>query len=301
LARQDALDEIIVGTSASFLGLTVGCARCHDHKFDPITTDDYYALAGIFKSTQTMESLKTIAKWHENEIATADQLRHRDEHTAQVAAKQAEIQKQIEAETARLTEAGIELTDKPELQFSAKAQAALSSAREELATLEKSTPELPTAMGVVEGEVTNVQVHLGGSHLSLAAEVARGVPEVLRQVSHETIPSDHSGRLEMARWMASPDHPLTARVMVNRIWRWHFGRGLVARALLTGGAGAGLGRHEICHGIVIPIQIVVGLGQRIVERGPFPFRQLVHYPQFGLPQFRQSRRYLIGEQYLDER
>jgi len=226
--QMDIIDEQIDTVGKATMGLTLGCARCHDHKFDPITTDDYYALAGIFKSTQTMESLKTIARWNENEIANAEQVATRDAHLATIAAKKQEIDEQVAAETARLKEAGTELTDKPELQFSPEVQATLKSAREELATLETSTPELPTAMGVLEGEMTNVQVHLGGSHLSLAKEVGRGVPEVLRQVSHDAIPSDRSGRLEMARWMTSPEHPLTARVMVNRIWRWHFGRGLVA-------------------------------------------------------------------------
>ncbi|MEX0792929.1 MAG: PSD1 and planctomycete cytochrome C domain-containing protein [Pirellulaceae bacterium] len=226
--QMDIIDEQIDTVGKAALGLTLGCARCHDHKFDPITTDDYYALAGIFKSTRTMESLTTIAKWNENEIATAEQVAARDAHLATVAAKKQEIDDEVATETARLKEAGTELTDKPETQFSPEVQAALKSAREELAILEKATPELPTAMGVIEGEMTNVQVHIGGSHLSLADEVGRGVPEVLRQVSHEAVPSDQSGRLEMARWMTSPVHPLTARVMVNRIWRWHFGRGLVA-------------------------------------------------------------------------
>ncbi|HCP13011.1 MAG TPA: hypothetical protein DIT89_11820, partial [Planctomycetaceae bacterium] len=72
----DIIDEQLDTIGRSMLGLTIGCARCHDHKFDPLTQADYYSLAGMFQSTKTMESLKRIAKWHENSIATvADQQR----------------------------------------------------------------------------------------------------------------------------------------------------------------------------------------------------------------------------------
>ena len=68
--NYNVADDQIDATTRAFLGLTAACARCHDHKYDPISTRDYYALAGIFKSTKTMESLKTIAKWHEHSFAT---------------------------------------------------------------------------------------------------------------------------------------------------------------------------------------------------------------------------------------
>ena len=78
--EMDIIDEQIDTLGKALLGLTLGCARCHDHKFDPIPTTDYYALAGIFKSTKTMESLKTIAKWHENSVATPAEKRLREKH-----------------------------------------------------------------------------------------------------------------------------------------------------------------------------------------------------------------------------
>ena len=67
---MDIVDEQIDTIGRAFMGMTIGCARCHDHKFDPISTEDYYALASIFKSTHTMESYKRIAKWNENEVFT---------------------------------------------------------------------------------------------------------------------------------------------------------------------------------------------------------------------------------------
>ena len=69
--EMDIVDEQIDTVGRAFMGLTLGCARCHDHKFDPIATTDYYALAGIFRSTRTMETFKKVARWHENSLAGA--------------------------------------------------------------------------------------------------------------------------------------------------------------------------------------------------------------------------------------
>jgi cytochrome c553 len=83
--EMDIIDEQIDTMGKTFLGLTLGCARCHDHKFDPILTADYYSLAGVFKSTKTMESLVTIAKWNENPLANEKETAQLKEHTAKVA------------------------------------------------------------------------------------------------------------------------------------------------------------------------------------------------------------------------
>ena len=85
--EMDIIDEQIDTLGKALLGLTLGCARCHDHKFDPIPTADYYALAGIFKSTKTMDSLKTIAKWHEHSFATPAQKKLKEKHHALIAAQ----------------------------------------------------------------------------------------------------------------------------------------------------------------------------------------------------------------------
>ena len=91
--QMDIIDEQVDTISRAVMGLTMGCARCHDHKFDPLSTEDYYGLAGIFKSTQTMDTFTVVARWHERPLASADQLRHRDDLQQQATTKKQTIEK----------------------------------------------------------------------------------------------------------------------------------------------------------------------------------------------------------------
>jgi cytochrome c553 len=203
----DLVDEQIDTLGKAVLGLTLGCARCHDHKFDPITTADYYGLAGIFVSTKTMDSFKKIARWHENTIASAEDVRRKTEHDAAVEKLKQKI-KELQKKS-------------PEAKDEAR------KLQEELTKLQAKAPELPSAMGVAEGTPTDVPVLRRGNHLTPGTVVQRGFPVVLRVSTSPAIAKDRSGRLELARWLTDPAHPLTARVIVNRVWRWHFGQGLV--------------------------------------------------------------------------
>jgi Protein of unknown function (DUF1553)/Protein of unknown function (DUF1549)/Planctomycete cytochrome C len=106
--------------------------------------------------------------------------------------------------------------------------------------LEQATPDLPRAMGVREGDkIADLPIHLRGSHWTLGQQVPRRFPRVIAGENQTPIPPDQSGRLQLAEWLTEPNHPLTSRVMANRLWRWHFGRGIVPSVDNFGRLGEG--------------------------------------------------------------
>lgn len=203
----DIVDEQIDTVSRTMLGLTIGCARCHDHKFDPITAKDYYSLAGIFYSTQSMADRAFVSKWMERPLPSRSISDHQAEHQRKIDQARAEL-------------AGMNL---PENDETAKAKKA------EIEKLEKEMPQFVNVMATTEGEIHDLPVHLRGNHLKPGPEkIGRGMPAILTRVaSPDVIPDNQSGRLQLAEWLVSPDNPLTARVMANRIWMWHFGNPLM--------------------------------------------------------------------------
>ena len=203
----DIVDEQVDTISRTMLGLTIGCARCHDHKFDPVTDKDYYSLAGIFFSTKSMADRAFVSKWMERPLPSKE-----------IDAQRAEHQKKIDEAKAELAQLD-------------------SSADEEAKKLkktvvEKLVEEMPTfemVMATQEGDVQDLPIHIRGNHLKLGVEkIPRGMPSVLTSVTPApSIETSSSGRYELARWLVSPQNPLTARVMANRIWMWHFGKPLM--------------------------------------------------------------------------
>lgn len=229
--EMDIIDEQLDTLGRAFLGLTIGCARCHDHKFDPISAADYYGLAGIFKSTQTMESLKTVARWYEHPIPAPDDLERQAEHEQAIASLENMINERVSQANARLIAEqgeGFTLPDDPEPLYPAELADELKRLRDDLKTRKESAPQLPSAMGVTDGTtIDDLAIHIRGSHLTLGEVVPRGVPEAIPGPASPEFDSTRSGRLALARWIVDEGNPLTSRVMVNRVWRWHMGRGIV--------------------------------------------------------------------------
>ena len=246
--RMDIVDEQIDAVGRVFLGLTLGCARCHDHKFDPISTADYYGLAGIFKSTRTMDSYIKVAKWHEHLLPSAAASALQTNFDADVMARKQAIEATVAAADKQAREglaADATVPEKLDTLYPEGVKAELAKLREQLASLEKAGPDLPAAMGVTDDEVVDVAIHLRGDTQKLGDLVPRHTPPVITGPFAQEFLPNQSGRLQLAKWLVDPKHPLTARVFVNRVWRWRFGSGLVRTTDNFGLLGAAPSNPEL--------------------------------------------------------
>ena len=218
---SDIADDNIDTIGKAFLGLTLGCARCHDHKFDRVTTADYYGLAGMFYSSHILAKLGTKGgayTMNRVPLVPAAVVQRRQHQLKQLADLQAQLQ------------ALDKQSPKPADEDPRRVR--LVAAREQLQR--ELLPEPPRAIAVQEGGtpgglfpgIQDVPIHIRGSYARLGRVVPRRLPQFLAGDKQPPI-SSGSGRLQLANWVASADNPLTARVIVNRVWQWHFGAGLV--------------------------------------------------------------------------
>lgn len=207
--RADGVDEMIRATSEAFLGLTIGCARCHDHKFDPITQRDYYSLyatlAGVYHGDRAVASDEQ-KRDHENKLAP------------------------LEAQKKRILDAKAAQEKLP------KSEQNLAELDQQVAELDRQIATLPALavlpVGRFEQPAADQYVFERGDAQRKGERVAPASMSTLADVtaSYE-LPVDaneKTRRLELARWIVAKDNPLTPRVLVNRLWQYHFGTGIVA-------------------------------------------------------------------------
>ncbi len=271
--QYEKLTDWVDTTSSAFLGLTFGCARCHDHKFDPITQRDYYRLAAIFAySTETevpvvhRMSIRDHGQNYQRVIAVAEaRTAYRLYESAIRKRLIAERKKPFspeelaayDTEEEKRNPAQRELADKVaasikaislEKEMTPEEAKRAGALKEAIAKAVLEVPErdaqkvawdglmdIPTASVLGHRDPALVpETHMyGRGELSLKKEsVQAGLPAFLG--GGDIASEDCSGRCiplarkQLALWLTQPDHPLTSRVMVNRVWTWHFGRGLVA-------------------------------------------------------------------------
>ena len=223
--QMDIVDDQIEATFTVFMATTVHCARCHDHKFDPIPTQDYYAIAGIFRSTEVLDGVGRVRR---------NQPTGRFAYISPGAEDRIKAYQQYRQKRQKLNQEIIKVTRQRLAARRAnpkRVQALEKRLRElnrQLRQLENNPPPLPLmAMGVRDRDnPRDIHVLLRGEVRQRGELVPRGFLSVLG-ASQADIPRGQSGRLQLAQWIASPDNPLTARVIVNRVWAKLFGRGLV--------------------------------------------------------------------------
>jgi hypothetical protein len=201
-SHNEVLTEMTNIVGAAFLGVTVGCARCHDHKFDPIRQSDYYRLEAHFAQTQP------------NDLVLASQ-----EEQDAWKAKANPVQQEMRRLQAQLRRAPDAEKAKIELQ------------------LESLDDNMPTPLASIysvadePAKASPIKVLFHGDYLSPVAKVGvRPLGILLPEATPEAPLETATPRLKLAEWITDPANPLTARVMVNRVWQYHFGRGLASTA-----------------------------------------------------------------------
>ena len=254
LAFYDGLDDIVATTGQAYLGLTLNCCRCHDHKLDPIPQADYYRFLAFFRNVRHYgarseesvyaASVRSIASPEEEQSFAAEKeawerrvadLRRRldaldDQYRPKLTGGEIDDYKR-ESERERVLRQHIgDWLTREEFEGYSRLR------KEWTSTRQRPPRSAEQALVVKESGVTVPVTHvlLRGNPQAEGDIVNPGFPQVLSVPDPEIripVSGESSGRrLALAEWIASPHNPLTARVMVNRLWQWHFGKGLVRSA-----------------------------------------------------------------------
>lgn len=257
--RFDQLDDIVSTTGQVFLGLTLGCARCHNHKFDPLTSEDYYRMVSIFSGLERPREGRIELDLPVGLPKVIEAETERDRPIEELR-RQIELLKEpcriemVQSGKSELPPEAVEAllvgpSKRPEVQMVyAQAYAKLLDEKvttrlpeeikqrvapleQRIAGIRKAQPDLPRGYFMHESgsNPPATRVLKRGQASQPGPEVAPGVPAVLVKQQPSFPPGRRTSlrRLTLARWLASQENPLTARVIVNRIWQFHFGEGLV--------------------------------------------------------------------------
>ncbi|HCN77627.1 MAG TPA: hypothetical protein DIT13_10600 [Verrucomicrobiales bacterium] len=198
----DQVDDQIDVVSRAFMGITVACARCHDHKTEPVTTRDYYALAGIFYSSRTLSGTPNrndgVAGGYVSPEALVDLPTELDEAVGPPQKLPAGLHSMDDIRELGNPKQTIRYDHDPHF-----------------------------CMGVIDAEIKDCEIAIGGDPHDRDTAPNRGELKLPALPPMPKVPAQSSGRLEFAQWLTQPTHPLTSRVMVNRLWQHLFGEGLV--------------------------------------------------------------------------
>ncbi|MCA9119560.1 MAG: PSD1 domain-containing protein [Planctomycetaceae bacterium] len=262
--RGQWLDDVTDTVGQAFLAHSMLCCKCHDHKFDPVPTRDYYRMMAVFSTTQFAErDAPFMAEENLNGFGESDEWVE-----AKIAAYEKQ-QKQLEAKiaehrtketgSAKVGDNGLDPGDE-----ASSARIAKNIARHQIERDRTKAVALTVYTGATlhrknvsgrislpkdrwsQGEIERDAIHLGGNVYSLADPVVPGALSAAESLGHmqsSDFPGDKGQRrLALANWIVDPSNPLTARVIVNRIWSWHFGKGIASNPNNFGGTG-GLPTH----------------------------------------------------------
>lgn len=264
--ETDHIDSQMIKIGQTFMGMTLGCVRCHDHKFDPIGVDDYYGIAGMLRSSPSSHKMPDMGVWSTINSSvlpeTPAQLAARkkleaenDQRMVVFKEEQKKLTEEKSVVTKQLTALGktdapasqaVAATDNAEREVSPAAKASpsqdkdtLTKRRDELDAQLKKLADIikhaeffkdktPRAFAMSDGpQPADMPVYVRGNPYAPSNVVPRGAVRVASWDTFPAIPAGQSGRLQLADWLADERNPLTARVTVNRIWQKLFGTGIV--------------------------------------------------------------------------